>query len=135
MQLHGVVYNYCGRVADWTATLTLTPTPNLTLTLKKEKVEYFDWNLRLNCTLKWIMTCEASVGISAKTVTVFSQTLFSCAGDRLAQKMPSFLEPQYHVEAYNVMWSVLTCSGIFYDHYCLYKIFCSTLQGDINQIP
>ena len=78
------MYTYCGQVTDWTLTLTLT--------LKKEKGECFDLIFLLNSILKRTMTCEASVGVSRKTVTVLSWTIFSCAGDRLAPKMSLYVE-------------------------------------------
>ena len=61
---------------DWTVTLTLTLTLNLNLTLKKEKGKCFDLNLCFNSILKWTMTCETSVGISVKSVTFLSRTIF-----------------------------------------------------------
>ena len=35
---------------------------------------------------------EASVGVAVKTVTVLSWTVFSGAGDRMAQKISSYVE-------------------------------------------
>ena len=35
-----------------------------------------------------------------------------CAGDRLAQKMSSYVESKYYVKMYDVLWSVLSYSGI-----------------------
>ena len=59
------------------------------------------------------MTCEASVGVSVKTVTVLSRTIFYGAGDRLAQKISSCVELEDYVETCNVVWGVLACSSIF----------------------
>ena len=73
-------------MADWTVTVTLT------LTLNKEKEGFFDSDLCLNRILKWTMTCEVNVGVSVNTVKVFTWTIFSCAGDWMAQKMSSYVE-------------------------------------------
>ena len=77
-------------MADWTITLNLTLT--LILTLKKENGEYFYLDLCLNHILKWTMICEASLGVTVKNVTVLSWTIFSCAGDRTARKVSSYVE-------------------------------------------
>ena len=86
----GGINSDCGQVVDWTATLTLTL--NLTLTIEKEKVKYFDSNVCLKLILKW--------------------TIFSGAGDRLAQKMSSSIELLDCLKAYYILWSVLICSSI-----------------------
>ena len=75
-----------------TVTATVTVTVTLILTLNKEKGKYFDSDLCLNRSLNWTLACEASVGVSVKNVTVLSQTIFSCAGDIIAQKMSSYVE-------------------------------------------
>ena len=89
------LYTYCGRVADWDVTLTKTLTKNLTVTLtltpKKIKGKCSDSNLCFNLILKWMMNCEASLGVSLKNVTVLSQIIFSCASDRLARKMSLYI--------------------------------------------
>ena len=38
--------------------------------------------------------------------------IFSCAGDRLAQKISLFVESYDYAEAYDVVWSVMTYIGI-----------------------
>ena len=35
------MYNYCGQVADWNATVTVTVTVTVTLTIKEEKDKRF----------------------------------------------------------------------------------------------
>ena len=82
----GVIYNYCIQVDDWT--VTLTPT----LTINNEKGKCFDSNVCLNSILKWTVTCEAIMGVAVKTVKLFSWTVFSGAGDSLAQGMSSYVE-------------------------------------------
>ena len=37
------------------------------------------------------MTCEARVVVAVNNVTVLSQTIFSCAGDRLEIKMSLYV--------------------------------------------
>ena len=44
---------------------------------------------------------------------IFKWTIFSYAADRLAKKISSCVESYDYVEAYDVMWSVLTYSGIY----------------------
>ena len=73
-------------MADWNVTITMT----LTLNIKKGKC--FESNLCLNRILKWTMTCEVNVGVSVNTVKVFTWTIFSCAGDWMAQKISSYVE-------------------------------------------
>ena len=83
-------------MADWTITITVTVAVTVTvtltvtlsvtlpvtliLTLNKDKGKYFDTNLCLNRIFKWKITCEASVDVSVKNVTVLYQTIFYCAG-------------------------------------------------------
>ena len=71
---------------DWTVTLTL----NLSLTLKKEKREFLT-QIFFHI-LKWTMTCKASLGVAMKNFKDLSRKIFSGAGDRLAQKMSSYVE-------------------------------------------
>ena len=59
---------------------------------KEEKGKFYDSDLFLNRILKW--------------------TIFYGAGNRLAQKTSSYVKSQYYVEAYDVLWSVLSCSNI-----------------------
>ena len=63
------------------------------------------------------MMCEVCVGVALEDVTVMSQTIFSCAGDRLAQKMSSY------AEVYNDMCSVRVCISV------VCKIFSGTLYS------
>ena len=91
-------------MADWTITITVTVTVTLTvtlsvtlpvtliLTLNKYKGKCFGMNLCLNRIFKWKITCEASVDVSVKNVAVLYQTIISCAGDRMARKMSSYVE-------------------------------------------
>ena len=72
--------------------MTVTVTVTVTLTPNNEKRKVFDSNVCLNHILKWRMTCEASVGVSVNTVKVLSDTIFSCAGDRLSQFFSSYVE-------------------------------------------
>ena len=81
------------------------------------------------------MTCEVRVGVALNNVTVLSRNIFSCAADRLAQKMSLYVELWDCVEVYNVVWSLLACNGIFYDWDCLYKIVWHKLKSDLNRIP
>ena len=90
VQSLGVIYIHFRQLADWNVTINVTV--NVTVTLNREKGKCHDSNLFLNNILKW--------------------TIFSCAGDRLAKKMSLYVESQDYVEAYDVVWSVLTYSGI-----------------------
>ena len=49
------------------------------------------WNIFLNCIYKWTITREAQVCVAVNNVTVLSWTIFSCAGDRLAQIFSSYV--------------------------------------------
>ena len=82
-----MIYTYYGLGADWTVTVTAT----VTATLKKEKRKSFE-SIFLNHILRWTMTCEASVGVSVKTVVFLSQTTFYWESDRLEQKISSYVE-------------------------------------------
>ena len=59
-----------------TVNITVTITITVRLTLNNEKGKCLDSNLCLNRFLKWEMTCEASVGVSVKTVICFYSTTF-----------------------------------------------------------
>ena len=82
-----------------------------------------------------MITCGARAGVSVKNLTFLPWMIFSCSGDKLAQKMSSYVESQDCVEVYNVVWSMMVCSGIFCYRACLYNIFWRMLQGGINWIP
>ena len=83
-----MIYTYFWQVDDLTITLILI----LTITLNKGSGKSFDSNFCLNCILKWMKTCEVSMGVSLKTVIFLSQTIFSCVGDSLAHKMSLYVE-------------------------------------------
>ena len=111
-----MIYTYFKVVADCTVTVIITITVTLTvtltvtvtvtitifvtviltiflnLTLKKVKWKCLDSKFCLNRFLKWEMTCEASVGVSVKTVTVLSWTILFCVGDRMTLKMSFYVE-------------------------------------------
>ena len=82
-----------------------------------------------------MMTCEACVGVAVESMILLSLTIFSCAGDRLAQKMSSYVESWEYVEVYNGVWSVLVCGSVVYDRGFPYDIFWRTLQAHLNRIP
>ena len=68
-----------------------------------------------NCIQNWTMTCEARMGEAVKNVPFLSQKIFSCAGDRMAQKLSLYVELQDYVEAYNFVMIMWAFSGIFLD--------------------
>ena len=70
------------------------------------------WNLSLNwislvqkccCIQICKMTCEACMDVVVYNVEVFSHTVFSDTGNRLAQKMSLYVEFQKYVEVYDGM--------------------------------
>ena len=73
------------------------------------------------------------MGVSVKTMTVLSRTIFSSAGDKRVQKMSSCIESYDCVEACNAVWRILTCRGVFCDRACSYIIGWHMLQGELNQ--
>ena len=79
--------------------------------------------------------CVARMAEAVKNVTVLSRTICSCAGDRLMQKMSLYVESYDYVEVYNVVWSLLECSGMVCERSCSYNFFCLRLQAELNQMP
>ena len=113
----------------WTNAIALTRT----LTLENEKGDFFYLNLCLNHILKWMMMCEASVGVSVQTVTVLIGGYFLVRMNGWRKNVFVCIIVKF-VEFYNVVCRLLTCSDICFDQACLYNIVWHMLQGHLNWI-
>ena len=61
------------------------------------------------------MACEAYVGVVVQIVTSLYHTVFSGAGDRLAQKMSLYFGLYEYIKVYDSMLSVLVCTCVYCD--------------------
>ena len=78
---------------------------------------------------------EVCVCLALDHVTILFWTIFSCACNRLVQKMSLYADSKEYVEVYNGMRSVLLFIGVVCDRACLYNILWQTLQDDLNHTP
>ena len=68
------------------------------------------------------MTCEVCMCLVMYIVTFLSRTIFSNAGDRLAQKLLCMLNRMIYLEFYDVVRSILVCCCVGFDRLFLYNI-------------